>query len=94
MWKIEETKSVVKQLSKAPREIQKKYMFWKSIAQADGAFGLGLLPGLKDHELKGEWEGSRSSRLNLQWRVIYIVDRKILRILVIEVNAHDYRKKG
>lgn len=69
-------------------------MFWKSVAQADGPTGIGLLSGFKDHELKGEWSGARSSRLNLQWRVIYVVEKKVLRILVIEVNAHDYRKKG
>lgn len=94
MWQVDETKLVIKQLNKAPKEIQAKYSFWKSIAQSDGQAGVGLLPGFKDHELKGEWAGARSSRLNLQWRVIYVVEEKILRILVIEVNAHDYRKKG
>lgn len=94
MWHVDETKSVVKQLNKAPKEIQAKYIFWKSVAQADGPQGIVLVPGFKDHDLRGEWKGARSSRLNLQWRVIYIVEKKRLRIVVIEVNAHDYRKKG
>ncbi|MEZ4741142.1 MAG: type II toxin-antitoxin system mRNA interferase toxin, RelE/StbE family [Bdellovibrionota bacterium] len=53
-----------------------------------------MLKGFKDHSLKGEWAGSRASRLSQQWRVIYVVQKKQLNILVLEVNPHDYRKKG
>ncbi len=34
----------------------------------------------------------RSSRLGLQWRVIYRVAADVLLIQVVDVNAHDYRK--
>ncbi len=48
----------------------------------------------RDHVLKGEWQGARASRLNEQWRVIYYVVANEVKILVMEVTPHDYRKKS
>jgi hypothetical protein len=33
-----------------------------------------LIPGYRDHALKGEWKGARSSYLTQKWRVLYVVD--------------------
>lgn len=94
MWLIKESHTAAKQLNRAPEEIEKKYEFWKSIVEIDGPLGLRKIAGFKDHALKGEWQGARSSYLSKQWRVIYVSKEKELQILVLEVNPHDYRKKG
>lgn len=94
MWVIKEEKLVLKQIKKAPTEIKKKYEYWKSILKVDGPKGVKRLTGFKDHALKGDWQGARSSYLNKQWRVIYFVDKEAIEILIIEVNPHDYRKKS
>jgi len=36
-----------------------------------GPPGLRLIKGFNDEALSGKWDGHRSSRLGLQWRVIY-----------------------
>ena len=82
-----------KQLSGAvPIEILKRYEKWKDIVRLSGPSGLRAIKGFHDEALSGEWKGCRSSRLGLQWRVIYqTVADKVL-IQVIQVTAHDYRK--
>jgi addiction module RelE/StbE family toxin len=92
MWKVVEEKTVGKQLKKAPKEIQKMYELWKSIVEHDGPQGPRRLTGLRDHALKGEWQGARSSYLNKQWRVIYYVNKDNIELIVLEVNPHDYGK--
>ena len=52
-----------------------------------------MIRGFRDEALRGEWQGFRSSRLNLQYRVIYRVEGESLMVQVVEVTAHDYRKK-
>lgn len=93
MWQIEEHRRVDRQLSGAvPIEILKRYEKWKDIARLSGPQGLRAINGFHDEALSGEWKGHRSSRLELQWRVIYRVVANVLRIQVIHVTAHDYRK--
>ena len=43
--------------------------------------------------LSGTWSGYRSSRLNVQYRVIYRVVSAQQLFQVIEVTPHDYRKR-
>lgn len=50
-------------------------------------------PGSRGKPLTGEWKGYRSSRLNLQYRVIYGVDKEKILVLVENVTPHDYRRK-
>ena len=94
MWRVVEAVSVGRQLKRAPRKVQDKYEFWRSVAELDGPMGLRRLSGFKDHPLKGEWQGARSSVLSRQWRVIYAVRDDELTVCVLEVNPHDYRKKN
>ncbi len=93
MWEIYEHRSVTKLLASAPIEVQKKYEKWKDIAAFSGPQGLRQLKGLKDEALSGQWKGFRSSRLNLQYRVIYKIEKDQLLILVNKVTPHDYKRK-
>jgi len=93
MWSIYEHRSVEKQLQSAPVEVLKRYEKWKDIAALSGPQGLRQLKGLHDESLSGKWNGYRSSRLNLQYRVIYRVEKEQLHILVEKVTPHDYRRK-
>jgi len=90
MWTIYEKKSLIKSLKTTPLRIRKEYEIWKRIVELQGIQGLREMKGYHDEALKGEWKGFRSSRLSLQWRVIYKVEAKELEIYVIDVNAHKY----
>lgn len=70
----------------------KRYEKWKDIARISGPMGLRVIKGFHDEALLGEWKGFRSSRLGLQWRVIYQVVVDVLMIQVVQVTAHDYRR--
>jgi mRNA-degrading endonuclease RelE of RelBE toxin-antitoxin system len=91
MWRIEEHRRVDKQLDAAPREILKRYEKWKDIAMISGPPGLRRIKGFHDEVLRGEWQGHRSSRLGLQYRVIYrvIPDQSLFQ--VVHITPHDYR---
>ena len=94
MWRIEEHRRVDKQLSAAvPQETLKRYEKWKDIATVSGPPGLRAIKGFHDEALSGAWAGHRSSRLGLQWRVIYRVFAEVLLFQVVEVTPHDYRRR-
>lgn len=93
MWRIEEHRRIDKQASSAPEEILKRYEKWKDVASISGPQGLRLIKGFHDEALSGNWKGFRSSRLGLQWRVIYRVIPKKLLFQVASLTAHDYRRK-
>jgi mRNA-degrading endonuclease YafQ of YafQ-DinJ toxin-antitoxin module len=92
MWRIEEHRRVDKQVASIPKEILKRYEKWKDIAAISGPPGLRLIRGLQDEALSGECQGYRSSRLGLQWRVIYRVIPRELLFQVASITAHDYRR--
>ena len=92
MWRIEEHRRMDKQAASAPLEILKRYEKWKDIASISGPPGLRLIKGFHDEILSGEWRGYRSSRLGLQWRVIYRVVTEKLLFQVASITAHDYRR--
>ena len=91
MCKIYERKSLVKSLSKVPRAILQHYEIWKRIIEHEGHQGLPLIKGFDDEALNGEWEGYRSSRLTIKWRVIYKLEKDVFEIYVIDINPHDYK---
>ncbi len=93
MWEIYEHKKVTKQLNSLQVDILKRYEKWKDIVTISGPNGLKLIKGFNDEPLQGEWKGYRSSRLNLQYRVIYKVDNEQLFVYVVKVTPHDYRRK-
>jgi addiction module RelE/StbE family toxin len=90
MWTIYEKKSLIKSLKVIPLRIKKEYEIWKRIVELQGVQGLREIKGYHDEALKGEWKGFRSSRLSLQWRVIYKAEKEELEIYVIDVSAHKY----
>jgi len=93
MWEIEEHRRVDKQLSgSVPIEVLKRYEKWKDIVSLSGPQGLRAIKGFHDEGLTGEWKGYRSSRLGLQWRVIYRVVANVVKVQVVNVTAHDYRR--
>jgi len=92
MWRIEEHRRVDKQAAVVPKDILKRYEKWKDIAEISGPPGLRLIRGFRDEALSGEWRGYRSSRLGLQWRVIYRVVAEKLLFQVASITAHDYRR--
>jgi plasmid maintenance system killer protein len=50
----------------------------------------GEFPGFHDEKLVGARLGQRSSRLNLQYRVIYEVEKGSVTVYVIEITPHEY----
>ena len=74
-------------------EVLKRYEKWKDIVVISGPEGLRHIKGFHDEALKGQFTGFRSSRLGLQYRLIYKVESKKLYVQVLDINAHDYRKK-
>jgi addiction module RelE/StbE family toxin len=93
MWIIYEHKRVAKSLATAPIEISKRYEKWKDIVTISGPQGLRSIKGFHDESLSGNWTGYRSSRLNLQYRVIYKVEKDRVLVQVEDVTPHDYRRK-
>ncbi len=90
MWVLLEHRRTDRQLSKAPREVLKRYEKWKDIARLSGPPGIRLIAGFHDEALAGKWKGSRSSRLGDQWRVIYRVVPEHLTYYIESVTPHDY----
>lgn len=93
MWEVYEHRSLAKKIHKIPVEILKLYEKWKDIVTISGPQGLKVIKGFHDEALKGEWAGFRSSRLGIQYRVIYRVENKELYVQVVKVTPHDYRRK-
>lgn len=93
MWRILEKRTVQKTLKKTPKEVIIRYEAWKRVVELQGPSGLRNVKGFHDENLKGEWNGFRASRLGLQWRVIYLIEDKVLEVFVVEITPHDYRRK-
>lgn len=90
MWRIEEHRDIEKNCRKLPQGIVKKYDLWKSIVFRHGPEKLREFPGFHDEKLKGGRQGQRSSRLSLQYPVIYIAQRELVTVLVLEITPHKY----
>lgn len=90
MWQIKEHREVDKVCQKLPKEIIKKYELWKNIVFRHGPEKLKEFPGFHDEKLKGQRQGQRSSRFSLQYRVIYIIQREMVTVLVLEITPHQY----
>jgi len=93
MWRVLEHRRVARRLSKLPVDILKRYEKWKDIVIISGPPGVRRIKGFRDEVLRGEWKGARASRLSDQYRVIYSVDMQNVVVKVIDLTAHDYRRK-
>ncbi len=93
MWEIYEHRRLARILERLPEPVLKRYEKWKDIIRISGPQGLRRIKGFHDEALRGEWKGHRSSRLGLQYRVIYQVEADEVIVYVLDLNAHDYRRK-
>ncbi|MBN4054233.1 type II toxin-antitoxin system mRNA interferase toxin, RelE/StbE family [Nitrospira defluvii] len=93
MWEIYEHRRVEKQLNSISIDVLKRYEKWKDIVIISGPQTLKKIKGFHDESLCGEWQGFRSSRLNLQYRVIYKVEKDQVLVQVVHVTPHDYRSR-
>jgi plasmid maintenance system killer protein len=90
MWHIREHHDLDKVIAKLPLQVVKKYELWKDIVFRHGPDKLSEFPGFHDEKLKGELGGQRSSRLNIQYRVIYSIEKEIVSVYVIDITPHKY----
>ncbi|NNF65936.1 MAG: type II toxin-antitoxin system mRNA interferase toxin, RelE/StbE family [Gammaproteobacteria bacterium] len=93
MWQVFEHRRISRRLAKVPDEILKRYEKWKDIVSLSGPKGPRLIKGFNDEALRGEWKGHRSSRLGQKYRVIYQTRKDEVVVFVVDVTAHDYKRK-
>jgi mRNA-degrading endonuclease YafQ of YafQ-DinJ toxin-antitoxin module len=93
MWEVYEHRRADKSLKKASGEVLKRYEKWKDIVRVSGPSGLRQIKGFHDESLRGEWRGHRSSRLGLGSRIIYRIKSQQILVEVVDLTAHDYRRK-
>jgi len=91
MWQVLEHSRLDKQLDRLPREVLKRYEKWKDVVTISGPRGLRMIKGVHDESLRGPLQAYRSSRLNLQYRVIYQVITEKSEVRMLRITAHDYR---
>lgn len=92
MWRVAEHRRVEKQIDSVPQEVLKRYEKWQDIAMISGPPGLRIIKGFRDEALSGERKGHRSSRLGIQYRVIYRIVAADQLFEVVSITAHDYRR--
>jgi len=90
MWTVQEHRRLARSMRYLPAWIVKEYEVWKDLIHRHGPEILRQFPGYHDERLKGDRTGQRSSRLSLQYRVIYAVDRDIVVVYVLEITPHKY----
>jgi len=93
MSEIYEHRRMSRVLQRLPEEVLKRYEKWKDIVRISGPQGLRAIKGFHDEALKGDRQGQRSSRLGQQYRVIYEVSKEEVLVYVLDLTAHDYRRK-
>jgi plasmid maintenance system killer protein len=91
MWTILEEREAVKAIDKLPPHVAEKYAFWCAVVRQSGPNGLRSIKSFHDEKLAGKLGRLRSSRLSLQWRVIYRVEANVVTVYVERISSHDYR---
>jgi plasmid maintenance system killer protein len=91
MWTILEEHEAKKVLDKLPPQVASKYSVWYATAHQLGPAGLRALKSFHDEKLSGRMAHLRSSRLSLQWRVIYAVKADVMIVRVVEIVPHVYK---
>jgi plasmid maintenance system killer protein len=93
MFHIFEHKRANKTLKKCPIEVKEKYEVWKNIVMLQGPNALRKIKGFHDEGLTNNLKGKRSSRLNIQYRIIYEVIADQIMVNVEDITPHEYRRK-
>lgn len=86
-WRIVESRLLAKQLRRAPREIQQKYIVWRDLVKFQGP---QLKGGFRVHSLQGVRKGQKVAKLSRQWRVIFKVLEGELVVEALELTPHKY----
>ena len=86
-WRVVESRLLARQIQRAPREIQEKYVVWRSLVQQRGP---QLRGGFRAHALHGDRKGQKSVWLNRQWRVIFKAFEGELVVQALELTPHRY----
>lgn len=92
MWTVLEEKTAAKALDKLPPQVAEKYAVWCAIVRQSGPQGLRTIKSFHDEKLGDNLSHLRSSRLSLQFRVIYRVDANVVTVYVEDINPHKYKK--
>jgi plasmid maintenance system killer protein len=90
MWTVVEAKTATKTIDDLPPQAATKYVAWLAIVRQSGPQGLRAIKGFHDEKLSGKLAHLRSSRLNLQLRVVYRVDADVVTVTVERISPHDY----
>ena len=90
--KVFATRRAERDLRRAPRRIQERFQVWVNAVETMGLREVRRNPGLHDEPRRGDREGQRSVRLNLQWRAIYRESEsgELIIVTVEEVTPHAY----
>ncbi len=91
MWAVVEEKAATKAIDKLPPQAAEKYAFWLAVVRQSGPQGLRAIKGFHDEKLGGKMAHLRSSRLSLQWRIVYSVQADTVTVTVEQVTPHVYR---
>ena len=72
--------------------IVREFIIWVALVEESGIREVRKHKGFHDEPLKGQRQGQRSVRLNIDYRAIYIEREsgKLELIEVVKVNKHDY----
>jgi hypothetical protein len=92
MWHIVEDRKAAKVVDKLPPQVAEKYAFWCAVVRQSGPAGLRNIKSFHDEKLAGPLAHLRSSRLSLQWRVLYQADADVVTVFVERVTPHVYRR--
>ena len=85
-----EPRNIDKILRKIPVSVKEKYQVWKALVRYNGPGALKEFSGFHDEKLKGKRNKQRSSRLSLQYRLIYEADKINITVYIIEITPHEY----
>jgi addiction module RelE/StbE family toxin len=91
---VEITKKAEKDLKKLPKHIIIQFDVWVETIETDGYESMKKIKGYRDHALKGDKKGQRSTSLSKAYRVIYELreNKNVFIVEVQEVNKHEYKK--
>ncbi len=90
-WRIIDYK-LKREINNLPTQCRKKYAVFKYISEYSGLSGLKKYPGFKLEHLKGGLKGVFSIRLNVAYRVLFIINEEKKLIEIYEISKHEYNQ--
>jgi proteic killer suppression protein len=92
--RVEASSRAERALTKAPRQVAAKFLYWKLQIEEHGLELVRKIPGYHDELLRGTLKGHcRSVRMALGYRAYYrVIAGPAPHVFVEEVNRHVYKK--